>query len=107
MAETRRTGPASGAGPDDETEAQAGTADRGESGLTTVGYLRLVATDRASAVGLVAAALGAVAVRLTSPAGPVEGVPPTVGASLLLGGLLVFALGFSRAQRTLSTREDW
>lgn len=79
----------------------------GEPRLTTGEYLRLVALNRVSGLGLAVALVGAVLVGLTSPAGPLSGVDPTVAATTMLGGVFVFALGFSRAQRTLADRDDW
>lgn len=75
--------------------------------LSTADYLRLAVLNRVSTTGLAVAAVGAVLVGLTSPVGPLSGVDPTIAAGTMLGGVFVFALGFSVGQRSLSERDDW
>lgn len=60
-----------------------------------------------SLLGAVLAALGVTYTLVTSPSGLVGGGDPLLGAGLLLGGALVFALGFSWGQRTLGDRRGW
>lgn len=79
----------------------------GKSLLSTADYLRLAVLNRVSIIGLAVAVVGAVFVGLTSPVGPLSGVDPTIAASTMLGGVFVFALGFSLGQRSLSERDDW
>jgi hypothetical protein len=75
--------------------------------LSTVDYLRLTVLNRVSGTGLAVATAGAVLVGLTSPVGPLAGVDPSIAAGTMLGGVVVFALGFSLGQRSLSERDDW
>jgi hypothetical protein len=90
------------------TEPDSHTHDRsGEPLLSTADYLRLAVLNRVSGIGLTVAAVGAVLVGLTSPVGPLSGVDPTIAAGTMLGGVFVFALGFSLGQRSLSERDDW
>lgn len=79
----------------------------GEPLLSTADYLRLTLLNRVSGLGLLVAVVGAVLVGVTSPLGPFPGVDPMIAATTMLGGVFVFALGFSRAQRSLSRRDDW
>lgn len=96
---------------DDETATSAageGT-ERGpaDAGLTTREYLRLSVVNPVSLLGVGVAVLGVGYVLATSPAGPFPGGDPLLGAGLLLGGVLVFAVGFSAGQRRLGARDDW
>jgi drug/metabolite transporter (DMT)-like permease len=75
--------------------------------LSTREYLRLTVFNPVSLAGAALAATGVTYTLVTSPSGPFGEGDPLVGAGLLLGGALVFALGFSWGQRRLGDRADW
>jgi len=87
--------------------ASADEAATGARTLSTCEYLRLTVLNPVSLLGAALATTGVAYTLVTSPSGPVGPGDPLVGAGLLLGGALVFALGFSWGQRRLGDRPDW
>jgi drug/metabolite transporter (DMT)-like permease len=65
-------------------------------------YLRLVFLNPISIVGIVLTAVGIALVSLSSPGGVLGGPLPAAG--LMLFGIIVFALGYTRAQRVMKRR---
>lgn len=66
---------------------------------TTAEYLRTVFLNPVSAVGIVVAVVGIGLVSLSAPGTP--SWMPSTGGLLLLGGTLLFAFGYTLAQRRL------
>jgi drug/metabolite transporter (DMT)-like permease len=64
-------------------------------------YLRLVFLNPISIVGIVLTAVGIALVSLSSPGGVLGGA---LAAGLMLFGIIVFALGYTRAQRVMKRR---
>lgn len=76
----------------------------GDDGLSTREYLEFVFLNRLSLAGLALAAAGGGLVVLLGPdAGGTRNVP-LVGGTLLLLGMFLFALGYTRGQHRIRDR---
>ncbi|HET7324014.1 MAG TPA: hypothetical protein VFJ06_06765 [Halococcus sp.] len=69
---------------------------------STGAYLRLVFLNPISAAGIVLTAVG---IALVSLSGSTGGTP-LPAAGLMLFGIVVFALGYTKAQRTMNRRRQ-
>lgn len=78
-------------GQDPEREPVTGTAID-----STTGYLKIVFLNPISVAGIVIAVAGILLISLDTPPRP-----PVFAAGLMLFGMVVFALGYTRAQRII------
>lgn len=82
-----------------DAEKRTDGADGPTTHRSTRAYLAQVFLDRLSVAGITTACLGGIVLRVTEPASG----GGALGGGLLLVGVTLFALGFTRVQRT--TRE--
>ena len=80
--------------------------EREQRSPSTTSYLKLVFLNPISAAGIVVAVAGILLISLGTPAGGEPPRPPLFAAGLMLFGIVVFALGYTRAQRIIKRRDE-